>query len=221
MKNIISNIPFIKPWFFFLKAIIYKLKTKKLNIGYNIQLTNLKIGYSVTIGEGSKLTRTEIGDFSYLSSDCFMRDVKIGKFCSIGPRVKAGLGYHPTDLVSTHPSFFSDEKQVQHTFTNKKIYVDHLSIEIKNDVWIGANAIILDGVTIGNGAIIGAGAIVNKNVADYEIVGGVPARHIRFRCSNNEIKKLLKIKWWDWDLSQLKSKAFLFRNKKIFFENYF
>lgn len=72
---------------------------------------------------------------------------------------------------------------------------------IGNDVWIGANAVILPGVTIGDGAVVAAGAVVAKDVAPYEIVGGVPAKRIRYRFDEDTIEKLLEIKWWEWEHS--------------------
>jgi acetyltransferase-like isoleucine patch superfamily enzyme len=75
---------------------------------------------------------------------------------------------------------------------------------IKNDVWIGANSVIMPGVTIGNGAIVGAGAVVTKNVPDYAIVAGIPATIIKYRFSEETVKKLLDLKWWDLDPAIIK-----------------
>ena len=77
------------------------------------------------------------------------------------------------------------------------------TVVIGNDVWIGARATILSGVTVGDGAVIGAGALVAKDVPPYAIVGGVPARLIKYRFSSEIINELLEIKWWDWDSKKL------------------
>ena len=87
-------------------------------------------------------------------------------------------------------------------------------IVIGNDVWIGANAIVLDGVTIGDGAIISAGAIVNKNIPPFSIYGGVPAKFIRFRFEENEIDFLKNLKWWDKDINWIKSYTPYFKDIK-------
>lgn len=97
------------------------------------------------------------------------------------------------------------------TFTSE----DEL-IEIGNDVWIGTIAVILSGVHIGDGAVVGAGAIVTKDVEPYEIVGGVPAKHIRYRFSKEMIASFLRIKWWDWPLSKIEENIELFYQPELF-----
>ena len=117
-------------------------------------------------------------------------------------------GNHPTHLVTTHPILY--DKNWQKKLKIKKVALRYDSNDNKdkvtpmtrigNDVWIGVNAIILQGITIGDGAIIGAGAVVTKDVKPYEIVGGNPARHIRFRFLDEEILKLQQKEnqWWTW-----------------------
>jgi len=216
MKNYIANIPFLKPWYFYLITVFLKLKNDKFTAGYNLRINKTKLGYSVSIGDNSSLTRCKIGSFTYISKNCSLRDVFIGKFCAIAPDFKAGLGFHPISFVSIHPSFYSNEKQVSHSFTSKKLITDHKPIIIGNDVWIGSGVTVLDGIKIGDGAVIAAGAVVNRDINDYEVVGGVPAKHIKYRFNEEEIKKLKKIKWWNWDLNKLKQKANLFLNIKEF-----
>lgn len=129
--------------------------------------------------------------------------VTIGNYCSIsrGVIVIAHPGHVPpknySDFrVSTYPM----ARVRKHGFLpsyhlpEKKNFV-----KIGNDVWLGANAIILPGVTIGDGAIIGAGAVVTKDVPPYAIVAGVPAKVLRYRYTKEQIRKLLKIAWWNWD----------------------
>lgn len=124
----------------------------------------------------------------------------IGKFCSIacGARFILNSANHTLKSLSTYPFplFFEewelDRKNVARSWDNKG------DIVIGNDVWIGYEAIILSGVTIGDGAIIASRAVVTKDVPPYTIVGGVPAKAIRKRFSEQTISHLLKIKWWDW-----------------------
>lgn len=92
---------------------------------------------------------------------------------------------------------------------------------IGNDVWIGANALIVDNITIGDGAIVAAGAIVTKNVEPYMIVGGMPATPIKKRFSDEQIEKLLRIKWWDKNLEWLKANHRLFHDPEKFFTTLF
>lgn len=127
------------------------------------------------------------------------------------------MGIHPSNtFVSTHPVFFSNSKQIDLSFVNKNYFTEILPIEIGNDVWIGANVIILDGVKIGNGAILGAGSVVIRDVPDYAIVGGVPAKVIKYRFDKNQIKFLLQDKWWEKDIKYLCKNFKYFHN----IENY-
>jgi acetyltransferase-like isoleucine patch superfamily enzyme len=125
----------------------------------------------------------------------------IGNYCSIAPNVYIYNRNHPKQFVSTHPFLYN---------SNLKI-VDNDMIEFKekvigNDVWIGQNAIILPSVSkIGDGSIIAAGAVVTKDVPDYAIVAGIPAKVVSYRFNNEDIKYLKKIKWWNWDLKKYKN----------------
>ena len=124
----------------------------------------------------------------------------IGKFCSIacGAKFLFNSANHTMDSLSTYPFplFFEEweleKKDVAKSWDNKG------DIIIGNDVWIGYEAVILAGVTIGNGAIIGARAVVTKDVPPYTIVGGVPAKPIKKRFDNKTISELLDIQWWNW-----------------------
>ncbi|MGN9134974.1 CatB-related O-acetyltransferase [Clostridium sp. HCP1S3_B4] len=122
----------------------------------------------------------------------------IGKFCSIacGAKFIMNSANHSLNSLSTYtfPLFTEEwgcDLQVSEAWDNKG------DIIIGNDVWIGYNAVILSGVKIGDGAIIGAKAVVTKDVEPYSIVGGVPAREIRKRFDNETIEKLIKLKWWN------------------------
>lgn len=128
--------------------------------------------------------------------------VIIGSYCSIGPKVRLITGgYHPVDWVSTYP--FKAKWKLEGAFTDGMPYTNG-DINIKNDVWIGTDVIIMSGITIGNGAVIAAGSLVSSNVPDYAVVGGVPAKVVKYRFSKDAIEKLLEIKWWDWSESKIK-----------------
>ncbi len=124
--------------------------------------------------------------------------VKIGSFCSIASDVVILAGVeHRTDWVSTFPftAFLSDWPEAQDILGHPGTKGD---VIIGNDVWIGQNACILSGVIIGDGAVVGASAVVTKNVPPYAIVGGNPAKIIRYRFDEATIQKLLEIAWWNW-----------------------
>jgi len=214
MKRLIKN-P-LTVWFAkLIKSLIveYKNKAKHLRIGYMSNTTNCVFGIYNTIYNNVTLSEVELGDFTYIAADSNISKTKIGKFCSIGPNCKIGLGKHPVkDFVSTHPIFFSTLKQTQITFADKNYFKEFENIKIGNDVWIGANVIIIDGVNIGDGVIIATGSVVTKDVLDYTIIGGVPAKIIKYRFEDKEIDKLLNLKWWDMDLEYLKNNFTKFHN---------
>jgi len=177
-----------------------------IRIGENSMVTNSKLGNYATIYDQVILTDSELGDYSYIAFGCLIGNVSIGKFCSIGPGVKCGLGIHPTDnYVSTHPIFFSDKKQAQISFADKSYFVENKRSYVGNDVWIGANVVILDGVNIGDGAIIAAGAVVHKDVPSYAIMGGIPAKLIKYRFTEENITYLQGIKWWNKDIEYIRN----------------
>ena len=132
----------------------------------------------------------------------------IGKFCSIacGAKFLFNSANHSLSSLSTYPFpiFYEewglDRKNVAEAWDNKG------DIVIGNDVWIGYEAVILAGVTVGDGAIIGARAMVTKDVPPYTIVGGVPAKPIRKRFSEETISEMLALKWWDWPMEEIKNK---------------
>jgi acetyltransferase-like isoleucine patch superfamily enzyme len=138
-----------------------------------------------------------IGDFTYGNPAINIYDdktsLKIGKFCSIaGVTIMLG-GEHRTEWVTTYP--FS---AFLHHFRHFGYPQTKGDIVIGNDVWIGSGAKIMSGVTIGDGCVVAANAVVTKNIPDYCICGGVPAKIIRQRFSDDVVEKLKAISWWDW-----------------------
>lgn len=216
IKNLIKN-PFTI-WFVRLsrsKLLEFKYKNKMLKIGYLSTLQNCTFGHYNTLYDNINLNNVILDDFTYIASNTAIINTVIGKYCSIGPDCKIGLGKHPSKVfVSTHPIFFSTIKQAQITFSDKDYFEEFENIIIGNDVWIGANALIIDGVKISDGAIIAAGSVVTKDVPPYAIVGGVPAKIIKYRFEQKQIEKLLEIKWWDWDIKDLQTDYKKFHNIK-------
>lgn len=161
-----------------------------------------RFGEHVRIGAGVKFHASSIGDYSYVSAGSRVAFTHIGKFCSIGPEVMlAGLGRHPTDYFSTHPYFYSAPWRATLGLSGGADYDEQLRTTVGNDVWIGARAIVLDGVTIGDGAIVAAGAVVTADVPPYAIVGGVPARVLRQRRGTPESYGE-RADWWDADAAE-------------------
>lgn len=167
-------------------------------------LTSVFLRYTKDV---MKRPDVEIGEYTYGMPEVHPyvgRRLKIGKFCSIATGVNVFLGgNHPIRYVSTYPFVaFRDVWPGARTIPEAEPEDDRWGskgdVTIGNDVWIGLNAIILSGVTIGDGAVIGAYSVVGSNVEPYTIVAGNPARPIRRRFDDETVKRLLEIRWWDW-----------------------
>lgn len=151
------------------------------------------------------INNSKIGRFSYVGRNSIVQNANIGSFCSISNEVMIGLGKHPEHMLSTSPLFYKVNNTFDYVVIDKDSgFVEYEHITIGNDVWIGAKVTILDGVKLGNGAIIGTGAVVTRDVPPYAIVAGVPAKVIKYRFKQDKIDALLKLNWWDMDLCEIK-----------------
>jgi len=160
-----------------------------------------------------------VGDYSFYDDENnpqnFEKNVKyhydfigdkliIGKFCQIAQDVKFLMNgiFHNHNYLTAYP-FAIFDSEIPKKYPKSVIFPDKGDTIIGNDVWIGFNATIMPGIHIGNGAIIGTNALVTKNVPDYAIVGGNPAKIIRMRFDEKTIERLLEIKWWDWEIDEI------------------
>lgn len=168
-------------------------------------------GYNKVYGE-AYLINCRVGRLSYIGPNSVIAYCDMGAFCSIGAEVRIGLGVHPTNWISTHPAFYSDAKQCGCSFVVEAKYEENRRISIGNDVWIGARAMVMDGVSVGHGAVIAAGAVVTRDVPPYAIVGGVPARLLRMRFDAQVIAELMEWEWWDLPFHDLQKLATFFSN---------
>ncbi len=171
----------------------------------------------VVLYERAYAYRSRIGSFSYLGQGSRAVRTRIGRFCSIGPACRFGLGMHPTQMISTHPAFYSLLEQSGTTFADASYFDEFSETTIGNDVWLGAGVIVRDGVNIGDGAIVAAGSVVAKDVPPYAIVGGVPARILRHRFGPDEVERLLALRWWDRDEAWLRAHFEDFHDPARFF----
>lgn len=221
--NILLNRIIPNKFKFIIKNSLIVFKNKNLKLGKNIIINTSFFGVNNSISDDVFLNNVKLGDFTYISKGSNISNTTIGKFCSIAGNVKIGLGLHPSSVyVSTHPIFFSTTKQSQITFADKNYFNEYTKTKIGNDVWVGENVVIIGGISIGDGAIIAAGAVVSKDVPPYSIVGGVPAKIIKYRFQKEEIEFLLKCKWWDLDNEIVKNNFLLFHDvKKLMKSNLF
>lgn len=172
-------------------------------------LFNGKMGYGTYLGDNNSLT------------------AKIGRFTSIGHNCKVFNGRHPYSYpyVSTSPIFYSLKKQCGISFANQQIFNDEhqfadadnkIHIEIGNDCWIQSDVRFVSGVKVSDGAVILAGAVVTKDIPPYAIVGGIPAKVLKYRYSAEDIQFLLDTQWWNRELSWIQSNWFAFNDIDLF-----
>jgi acetyltransferase-like isoleucine patch superfamily enzyme len=193
-----------------MRQLITKHRYPHVEFGFNTHVGEPAcFGTDVKVYEDCTLADIDVQSYTYIGGNSKIAHCRIGKFCSIAPEVRIGLGVHPTHGISVYPGFYSKHASgARHPITR-----------IGNDVWIGTRAIIPGGITIGDGAIIGAGSVVTKDVSPYSIVGGIPAKLIRKRFSDGEVETLLDFKWWDKDENFLREEGPNFMNPELFFNS--
>lgn len=173
-----------------------EIKSPRVNKGANL-------GFGVDVAHDVEIRgNVSVGRWSYIEPYTFVNNACIGRFCSIGRNVAIGGFQHPYSFLTTSP-------RVYRSILNRDYDDSSRPVVIGNDVWIGEKAVILSG-TIGDGAIIAAGAVVTKDVEPYSIVAGVPARVIGLRFSKEQTRKLLDLQWWSWSDEQIRRNGAIF-----------
>ncbi|TRT76424.1 MAG: CatB-related O-acetyltransferase [Microcystis aeruginosa Ma_AC_P_19900807_S299] len=191
-----------------------KYKNKNFYQGHMSIVRETEIGANVKIYPYAKVINSKIDSYTYIGTNTKVNRANLGKFCSIGPDCKIGLGKHPSsgNYVSSNPIFYSTLNQLEITFSDQNYFDELGNITIGNDVWIGTNVIIRDDVNIGDGVIIAAASVVTKDIPSYAVYAGVPAKLIRYRFNEELIDFLLQIKWWNKDESWLRENFKSFHN---------
>jgi acetyltransferase-like isoleucine patch superfamily enzyme len=175
-------------------------------------------GYNVVLDE-SHLIHSTLGRYSTIGRGSSLRNTRIGQFCSIGSEVLLGLERHPSrGFISTYGAFYIGKPTGIPAFSDKDLFQEGLPVAIGNDVWVGSRAVVLGGIQIGDGAIIGAGAVVTKDVKPYSVVVGVPAKVLRLRYSEEQIEKLINFAWWNKSVDWIRQHAEAFSDEKAFFD---
>lgn len=196
-----------------MKFLYYWSKILKKLRGSSI--INSTIHISSKVESGSLIVNTTIDKHSFCGYDCQLINSKIGSYCSLSNNIVMGGGKHPLEWVAMSPVFYEGRDSVRAKFSIHKREKAQ-RITVGNDVWIGEKVLIKQGVKIGTGAVVGMGSVVTKDVPDYAIVGGNPARVIRMRFDKELIEALLQSKWWEYDDVKLKKYAQFFTVPQLF-----
>ena len=180
---------------------------------------NCNISPKAVVYMQARLNAVSIGDYSYVGKGTVAHNTTIGKFCSISDYCVIGLPGHNMRTISTSPIFARVKNGTQSSWVKKNMQSIPFDVTIGHDVWIGYRAIIPGKVTIGDGAVIAAGAVVTKDVPPYAVVGGVPAKVIRYRFSEDVIDHLLDLRFWERPDNEIKKNLDMFQNESITVED--
>lgn len=210
----------------FLKQSIHRSRIgNSCKFGKNVTIdSNVEFEGMNKVATGTVFLNSSLGYASYVSDHSFIKNTIVGRYTCIANEVMTVAGNHPIHSVSVHPAFYSKEQKL--SYVNQTKFADFnyiipekkISVIIGNDVWIGARATILEGVKIGDGAVVASGAVITKDVPPYAIVGGIPGKIIKYRFSKETIQKLLRIKWWDKEKAWIRQHADEFDNVNKFIE---
>lgn len=167
---------------------------------------------------GSNVVATKLGRYSYIGNDCTVVSSDIGSFCSISDNCIIGGASHPVNWVSTSPVFYEGRSVMKKKIASS-YFERYKKTVIGHDVWVGSNVLIKSGLSIGNGVIIGMGSVVTKDINDYEVWAGNPAKFIKMRFENEIVERLINIQWWNLEENALKEVAPYMNNVTEFLEN--
>lgn len=171
------------------------------------RVRNCTLGIYTSVGPRTSMNESTFGDYSYVVQDCSIVWADIGKFCSIAASTRINPGNHPMWRAALHHFTYRSRSYGFTVEDDAEFFEWRAShrVVLGDDVWIGHASTILPGVKIGTGAAIGAGAVVSKDVPPFAIMGGVPAKFIRFRFDQKVQQKLMSMAWWDWPRERLES----------------
>ncbi len=188
------------------------------------EITECRFGAYVEIGKGCRVAHSELGDYSYCDRYADIANAQIGKFANIAAFSRIGATDHPLHTASCHhflyrsSDYWDDAERDEAFFDHRKSRI----ATIGHDTWIGAGAMIKPEVTLGDGAVVAAGALVTKDVDPYTIVAGTPATPLRLRQPRDIAERLIALAWWDWSHDRLRTALDDFRTlaAEAFLEKY-
>lgn len=199
----------------YIKGMVKNLFNPRIS-NFSFVSANNRIDPTVVVYRMAKIKGASIGRYSYIGNDTDVECADIGQFCSISDHCRIGMGGHTLNHLSTCPLFTQKVNGCQVQWVEQDVCPAEANRAlIGNDVCVGSHVLINGGVTVGNGAVIGAGAVVVKDVPPYAIVGGVPAKVIRYRFSPEIIQRLLELEWWNMDEKMLKDNISFFQRDNI------
>lgn len=186
-----------------------------------VSITESELGAWTEVRQRTRLNESAIGDYTYLMEGVQLDFTTVGKFGSVAATARLGPTNHPVDRPTAHHFTYrgamydlgEDDESIFEWRADQPVEVGH-------DVWIGHGAIVLPGVSIDDGAVVGAGAVVADDVAPYTIVAGVPAEPIRQRFPADIAARVAATEWWDWDHETLRERLDDFRDLETFLDQY-
>lgn len=185
-----------------------------VSLGDDTFLLESTLESNIAINKRNHLQNSKIGRFTYTGVNTVIRFAEVGRFCSISWNVSIGGKNHDYDNATTNSKWWFHKLDSGESKKGTD-YAKRGSCIIGNDVWIATNAIVLRNVKVGNGSIIGAGAIVNKDVEPYSIVAGVPAQKKKMRFDDKTIAALEEIQWWNWPIETIRENLDLIYSTKV------
>lgn len=197
---------------------------KKPILHATVKVLESTFGRYTEVAEHSRISHTHVGDYSYAMEHCDIFNAEIGKFSNIASFVRVNATNHPTERATLHHFTYRSTDYWPERGRDEEFFKRRhdARVTIGHDTWIGHGSTILPGVQVGTGAVVGAGAVVAHDVAPYTVVGGVPARVIKRRFSQNIEERMQRLAWWDWEHERIGEALENFRSLEVeaFLERY-